>query len=55
MILMKKMMPGIRAVCKNPLFVQSELSVPPWQHSPAVAAAAGHHSWGPHGAGGHRH
>lgn len=25
MILMKKMMPGIRAVCKNPAFVQSEL------------------------------
>lgn len=35
MILMKKMMPGIRAVCKNPPFVQSELSVPPWQHSTA--------------------
>lgn len=43
---MKKMMPGIRAVCKNPVFVQSELSVPPWQHSPA-----GCHSRGPHGAG----
>lgn len=28
MILMKKM-PGVRAVCKKPLFVQSELSVPP--------------------------
>lgn len=51
MILMKKMMPGITAVCKNPPFVQSELSVPPWQHSPAVAAAAGCHSWGPHAAG----
>lgn len=41
MILMKKMMPGIRAVCKNPPFVQSELSVPLWQHSPAGAALLG--------------
>lgn len=35
MILMKKTMPGIRAVCKNRPFVQPELSVPPWQHSTA--------------------
>lgn len=51
MILMKKMMPGIRAVCENPPFVQSELSAPLWQHSSAGAAAAGCHLQGPHGAG----